>query len=291
MRRATRRFRSEHRQDLPGRPRQAARGPGRRAARGGRRRPPPSTPGCSCASRASAATSASSSARSAAGDLGALPVIVGLIIICVVFQSLNSNFLTAGNLSDISVAMVGTGMIAVGIVFVLLLGEIDLSVGSVSGLAGAAFAVLSVTHGMSEWLALVLAHPHGCGRGRRPRLHLREDRRPRLRRHPGRSAVLERLHAEDPRRATARSTPATRASSTTCPTTSSATSRSPTALAAVAVAVYFLSALLRQPPPRGRGRPVPPARRDRAAHGAAGGGGLRRRVHVQPEQGPAAAPW
>ncbi|MFJ8309505.1 MULTISPECIES: sugar ABC transporter permease [unclassified Streptomyces] len=92
-----------------------------------------------------------------AGDLGALPVIVGLIIICIVFQSLNSNFLTAGNLSDISVAMVGTGMIAVGIVFVLLLGEIDLSVGSVSGVAGASFAVLSVTHGMSEWLALVLS--------------------------------------------------------------------------------------------------------------------------------------
>lgn len=92
-----------------------------------------------------------------AGDLGALPVIVGLVIICIVFQSLNSRFLSAGNLSDISVAMVGTGMIAVGIVFVLLLGEIDLSVGSVSGVAGASFAVLNITHGMSEWLALVLA--------------------------------------------------------------------------------------------------------------------------------------
>ncbi|PBC60428.1 ABC transporter permease [Streptomyces sp. Tue6028] len=92
-----------------------------------------------------------------AGDLGSLPVVVGLVIIWAIFASLNSNFLTAGNLSDISVAMVGTGMIAVGIVFVLLLGEIDLSVGSVSGVAGAAFAVLSVTHGMNEWLAFVLA--------------------------------------------------------------------------------------------------------------------------------------
>ncbi|MEU1199240.1 sugar ABC transporter permease [Streptomyces sp. NPDC005813] len=92
-----------------------------------------------------------------AGDLGSLPVVVGLIIIWAIFASLNSNFLTAGNLSDISVAMVGTGMIAVGIVFVLLLGEIDLSVGSVSGVAGAAFAVLNVTHGMNEWLAFVLA--------------------------------------------------------------------------------------------------------------------------------------
>ncbi|MGW1892808.1 sugar ABC transporter permease [Streptomyces sp. NPDC002004] len=92
-----------------------------------------------------------------AGDLGSLPVIIGLVVIWAVFQSLNSNFLTAGNLSDISVAMVGTGMIAVGIVFVLLLGEIDLSVGSVSGLAGATFAVLNVTHGMNEWLAFFLA--------------------------------------------------------------------------------------------------------------------------------------
>lgn len=92
-----------------------------------------------------------------AGDLGSIPVVIGLVIIWIIFQSLNSNFLTAGNLSDISVAMVGTGMIAVGIVFVLLLGEIDLSVGSVSGVAGAAFAVLNVTHGMNEWLAFVLA--------------------------------------------------------------------------------------------------------------------------------------
>ncbi|MFI9804338.1 sugar ABC transporter permease [Streptomyces sp. NPDC052301] len=92
-----------------------------------------------------------------AGDLGSIPVVIGLAIIWIIFQSLNSNFLTAGNLSDISVAMVGTGMIAVGIVFVLLLGEIDLSVGSLSGVAGATFAVLNVTHGMNEILALVLS--------------------------------------------------------------------------------------------------------------------------------------
>ncbi|WP_327233852.1 sugar ABC transporter permease [Streptomyces sp. NBC_01317] len=97
-----------------------------------------------------------------AGDLGSLPVIVGLVIICVVFQSLNSAFLSAGNLTDISVAMVGTGMIAVGIVFVLLLGEIDLSVGSVSGVAGAIVAVMSVTHGVNEWLAVLTAIVSGA---------------------------------------------------------------------------------------------------------------------------------
>ncbi|SBT91042.1 D-xylose transport system permease protein [Streptomyces sp. DI166] len=100
-----------------------------------------------------------------AGDLGSIPVVIGLAVIWIIFQSLNSNFLTAGNLSDISVAMVGTGMIAVGIVFVLLLGEIDLSVGSVSGVAGASFAVLNVTHGMSEWLAFVLAILTGTAAG------------------------------------------------------------------------------------------------------------------------------
>ncbi|MBC2901940.1 ABC transporter permease subunit [Streptomyces cupreus] len=100
-----------------------------------------------------------------AGDLGSIPVVIGLAIIWIIFQSLNSNFLTAGNLSDISVAMVGTGMIAVGIVFVLLLGEIDLSVGSVSGVAGASFAVLNVTNGMSEWLAFVLAILTGTAAG------------------------------------------------------------------------------------------------------------------------------
>ncbi|MGW3913468.1 sugar ABC transporter permease [Streptomyces sp. NPDC005070] len=99
------------------------------------------------------------------GDLGSIPVVIGLIVIWAIFASLNENFLTAGNISDISVAMVGTGMIAVGIVFVLLLGEIDLSVGSLSGLAGATFAVLSVTHGMNEWLAFVLAILTGTAAG------------------------------------------------------------------------------------------------------------------------------
>ncbi|MGC5360089.1 sugar ABC transporter permease [Streptomyces sp. DT24] len=103
--------------------------------------------------------------RMRAGDLGSLPVVVGLIVIWAIFQSLNSNFLSAGNLSDISVAMVGTGLIAVGIVFVLLLGEIDLSVGSVSGVAGATFAVLSVTHGMPEWWAMILAVLTGAAAG------------------------------------------------------------------------------------------------------------------------------
>ncbi|MEU8589306.1 sugar ABC transporter permease [Streptomyces sp. NPDC048664] len=92
-----------------------------------------------------------------AGDLGSLPVVVGLVAICVIFQSLNSAFLSAQNLSDITISMVGTGMISVGIVFVLLLGEIDLSVGSVSGAASALAAVCAVNQGWPEWAAVLVA--------------------------------------------------------------------------------------------------------------------------------------
>nr|WP_251018525.1 sugar ABC transporter permease [Streptomyces sp. ISL-11] len=91
------------------------------------------------------------------GELGSLPVVVGLIIIAAVFWLQDSAFLGAENLSNLFVTAAGTGLIAVGIVFVLILGEIDLSVGSVSGLAAAVFAVLNVNHGMPEWLALVVA--------------------------------------------------------------------------------------------------------------------------------------
>jgi D-xylose transport system permease protein len=92
-----------------------------------------------------------------AGELGSLPVVLVLAAVWIIFQSLNSNFLSPRNLSNLSVDIVGTGLIAVGIVFVLLLGELDLSVGSISGLAAAAFAVLNVNHGVPEWLAVIIA--------------------------------------------------------------------------------------------------------------------------------------
>ncbi|MFD8207826.1 sugar ABC transporter permease [Streptomyces sp. NPDC059695] len=99
------------------------------------------------------------------GELGSLPVVIAVIIIWTVFGSLNSTFLSAQNLSDLSQQIVGTGMIAVGIVFVLLLGEIDLSVGSVSGLCAAIFAVLNVLNGMNQWLALLVALAGGAAVG------------------------------------------------------------------------------------------------------------------------------
>jgi D-xylose transport system permease protein len=91
------------------------------------------------------------------GELGSLPVIVGLIVIGIIFQSLNSSFLSASSLSNVAVYTSVYGVMSVGIVFVLLLGEIDLSVGSVAGLSAAVWAVLSVTHGVNDWLAIVSA--------------------------------------------------------------------------------------------------------------------------------------
>lgn len=92
-----------------------------------------------------------------AGELGSLPVVLVLAVVWITFQCLNQNFLSPRNLSNLSVDIVGTGLIAVGIVFVLLLGQLDLSVGSISGLAAAVFAVLNVNNGVPEWLALVVA--------------------------------------------------------------------------------------------------------------------------------------
>ncbi|EGX55653.1 ABC transporter permease protein [Streptomyces zinciresistens K42] len=103
--------------------------------------------------------------RLRAGELGSLPVVVVLAIVWITFQSLDDSFLSPRNLSNLSVDIVGTGMIAVGIVFVLLLGELDLSVGSVSGLAAAVFAVLNVNNGVPEWLAVIVAVLAGTAAG------------------------------------------------------------------------------------------------------------------------------
>jgi D-xylose transport system permease protein len=91
------------------------------------------------------------------GELGSLPVVVGLILIWIIFQALNGQFLSAQNLSNLAISIVPVGMISVGIVFVLLLGEIDLSAGSVSGACAAIVAVLNVNQGWSPLPAIALA--------------------------------------------------------------------------------------------------------------------------------------
>ena len=74
--------------------------------------------------------------RVRSGDLGSLPIIVGLLIIAAIFQTQNENFLTARNFVNLILQMAGITIIAIGVVYVLLLGEIDLSIGYVSGVAG-----------------------------------------------------------------------------------------------------------------------------------------------------------
>ncbi|WP_051944569.1 sugar ABC transporter permease [Streptacidiphilus rugosus] len=99
------------------------------------------------------------------GEIGSLPVIVGLAVIWLVFGLNDSKYFSPSTATYVAYWMPGVGLIAVGLVFVLLLGEIDLSVGSVSGLSAAIYAVLAVTHGMNPWLAVVTTVLTGAGIG------------------------------------------------------------------------------------------------------------------------------
>jgi D-xylose transport system permease protein len=92
------------------------------------------------------------------GELGSLPIVVGIIVIAVYFQARNSNFLTADNFVNLLAQMAAITIIGMGIVFVLLLGEIDLSIGYVSGMGGVVAAVLlEPGKNVPTWLAIVAA--------------------------------------------------------------------------------------------------------------------------------------
>jgi D-xylose transport system permease protein len=95
--------------------------------------------------------------RVRSGDLGSLPVIVGLVIIWTVFSSINPIFLSSGNLVNLLFDCSTTGVIALGIVCILMVGEIDLSVGSVSGFSSALLGVLWINHGWPVWSAILAA--------------------------------------------------------------------------------------------------------------------------------------
>ncbi|MGH3098626.1 MAG: sugar ABC transporter permease [Streptosporangiales bacterium] len=99
------------------------------------------------------------------GDLGPLPVIVGLLITWVVFTILNDRFLSPQNITNLMLQIAATGTIAVGVVFVLLLGEIDLSLGSVSGATSAILAVSITRAGLSDGLAILFAVLTGVAMG------------------------------------------------------------------------------------------------------------------------------
>ncbi len=100
--------------------------------------------------------------RVKSGDLGSLPVVVGLVIIWAVFYALNPAFISSRNLVNLTLQMVPIGTLAIGVVLVLLLGEIDLSIGSMFGLSGAVLVVMFVGHGASVWVAVLAALAAGA---------------------------------------------------------------------------------------------------------------------------------
>jgi len=99
------------------------------------------------------------------GELGSLPVLVGVAVIWAIFAIANPNFLTPGNLTNLVLQLAATGTISLGVVLVLLLGEIDLSVGAVSGVTAAVVAVLNVDHGVAGWLAILIGLGAGAAIG------------------------------------------------------------------------------------------------------------------------------
>ena len=100
--------------------------------------------------------------RVRAGDLGSVPVVVGLVIIWTMFQALNPVFLSPNNLVNMLFDCSTVGVISLGIVCVLIVGEIDLSVGSVSGLSSALLGVFWVNSGWPVALAIMAALLTGC---------------------------------------------------------------------------------------------------------------------------------
>lgn len=92
--------------------------------------------------------------RVRSGDLGMLPVFIGLVLISTVFSALNPVFLAPNNLVNLLFDAAAVGLISLGVVCVLLLGEIDLSIGSMSGLSSAIIGVLWVNSGIALPLAI-----------------------------------------------------------------------------------------------------------------------------------------
>jgi D-xylose transport system permease protein len=92
------------------------------------------------------------------GDLGAMPAVLGLVILALIFGSARSEtFFSAGNFANLFNQAAGIIMIAMGLIFVLLLGEIELSAGFAAGVCGAVMAILLTEKGYSEPVALLAA--------------------------------------------------------------------------------------------------------------------------------------
>jgi D-xylose transport system permease protein len=93
-------------------------------------------------------------ARVKAGDIGSLPAVLGLVVLCLVFGSMSNVFLTPGNFANLITQAAAVIVIAMGLVFVLLLGEIDLSAGYTAGVTGAVLVILITNEGHPWYVAL-----------------------------------------------------------------------------------------------------------------------------------------
>ena len=90
------------------------------------------------------------------GQLGSFPVIFALIVIVIVFQSADSNFISPANLVNLSTQVAFLAILALGINLILLLGEIDLSLAQLGGLAASLLGVLVVRQGVPPAMALII---------------------------------------------------------------------------------------------------------------------------------------
>ncbi|MGA5301327.1 sugar ABC transporter permease [Nucisporomicrobium flavum] len=88
------------------------------------------------------------------GDIGSLPAILGLIVLCLIFGTARPTFFSAVNFANLFSQGAAVIFIAMGLVFVLLLGEIDLSAGFASGVCGAVMAILLTDHGW-DWYSAI----------------------------------------------------------------------------------------------------------------------------------------
>ena len=91
------------------------------------------------------------------GELGSLPALAGLIVITVVFGVVHQGFLSAYNFEALVIQAAPIIVMAMGLIFVLLLGEIDLSAGTTGGLCSAIMAVLLLRQGWPWWATIVMA--------------------------------------------------------------------------------------------------------------------------------------
>jgi len=98
-------------------------------------------------------------------NLGPLPVLLGIVAIWIVFQLLNDRYLSSRNLSNIVLQAGVTGLLAIGVVLVLLIGEIDLSLGATAGVAADVLGVGLADHGWPTPVALIAAVATGAAIG------------------------------------------------------------------------------------------------------------------------------